>query len=213
MSRDRWNGTPPRGKAPRGSRAGRRDEPNNASKPRMPRHGQRLSAGVLALALISVVMAGCGGGSSTSTTSAAQTASSTPAATVQVAARGFGQILFNSAGRTLYLFSADSGTTSACSHSCAAAWPPLLVTGKPTVGSGGDPSLIGTTKRSNGATQVTYHGHPLYLFADDKKAGDTNGEDVNAFGAPWYVLSPAGGQITGPSIAPGTGSTGPPAGY
>ena len=100
-------------------------------------------------------------------------------------------------GRTLYLFRADSGTNSACSGACAAAWPPLVTPGKLTAGTGVKQSLLGTTKRGNGAEQVTYGGHPLYLFTGDTAAGQTNGQGSGAFGAPWYVLSPTGQQITG----------------
>jgi predicted lipoprotein with Yx(FWY)xxD motif len=56
-------------------------------------------------------------------------------------------------------------------------------------------SLLGTTTRTDGKTEVTYHGHPLYYFKGDSKPGDTNGENVDAFGAEWYVLSPAGDKV------------------
>ena len=57
-------------------------------------------------------------------------------------------------------------------------------------------SLLGTSRRSDGKLQVTYNGHPLYLFARDNGAGQTNDQGVSAFGALWYVLSPAGSAIT-----------------
>jgi hypothetical protein len=63
-------------------------------------------------------------------------------------------------------------------------------------GSGITASKLGTTARSDGKPQVTYNGHPLYTFANDQKAGDTSGQGLNAFGGPWYVLSPAGTAIT-----------------
>jgi len=67
--------------------------------------------------------------------------------------------------------------------------------------------LVGTTPRSDGGPQVTYNGHPLYLFKGDQKAGDANGQGVNAFGAAWYVLSPTGDEITsGASSGGGNGS-------
>jgi predicted lipoprotein with Yx(FWY)xxD motif len=56
-------------------------------------------------------------------------------------------------------------------------------------------SLLSTAVRADGSTQVTYAGHPLYLFTSDQKAGDAKGQGINAFGAPWYVVSPAGMQI------------------
>ena len=65
-------------------------------------------------------------------------------------------------------------------------------------------SKVGTTRRSDGTEQVTYDGHPLYLYVGDQKAGDTNGQGVNAFGALWYALSPSGGTVT----AMGSGSGG-----
>ena len=98
-------------------------------------------------------------------------------------------------GKSLYLFEADSGTQSTCSGACAQAWPPLTTNGAPKAASTASPSLLGTTARSDGTTQVTYSGHPLYHFAGDNKPGDTNGEGSTAFGAGWDVLSPTGGKI------------------
>jgi predicted lipoprotein with Yx(FWY)xxD motif len=153
------------------------------------------SAAVLPLAALA--LGGCGGnGSSASGTTTVTKTSSGSAATVGVASVGLGKILVNSKGRTLYLFKHDSSTTSTCFGACAVNWPPLRVSGKPTLGSGANASLAGTTKRSDGKTQVTYNGHPLYLFSGDNKAGDTNGEGVSAFGGLWYAVSPAGNQIT-----------------
>ena len=86
----------------------------------------------------------------------------------------------------------DSGTASACSGACATAWPPLRATGKPVVGAGLSATKVSTTPRSDGKSQVTYNGHPLYLFVQDKKPGDTNGQGVTAFGAGWFALSTAG---------------------
>jgi predicted lipoprotein with Yx(FWY)xxD motif len=166
-----------------------------------------------------VALAACGssggGGVSSAATSATTSASSSAssgngqsAATVDAANNSLGSILVDQQGRTLYLFAKDSSTTSTCTDACAVAWPPLRSNAQPTVaGSGTDPSLIGTTPRSDGSPQVTYNGHPLYLFKGDQKAGDANGQGVNAFGAAWYALSPTGDQITaGASSAGGNGS-------
>jgi predicted lipoprotein with Yx(FWY)xxD motif len=57
-------------------------------------------------------------------------------------------------------------------------------------------SLLNTTTRRDGTTEVTYAGHPLYYFISDKKAGDVTGQGINAFGARWYVVSPSGMQIS-----------------
>ena len=93
------------------------------------------------------------------------------------------------------LLEKDKGRRSSCSGQCAKFWPPLLTSGKPTAGAGAKASLLGTTRRSNGTMQVTYAGHPLYRFTQDKKSGQTRGEGLNFFGASWYVLSPSGKKI------------------
>lgn len=114
---------------------------------------------------------------------------------VKTGKTGLGRILVNSQGRSLYLFEADKGTRSACYGACAKFWPPLLTTAKPLAAAGVKASLLGTTKRKNGKLQVTYRGHPLYLFVKDTKAGMTAGEDSHAFGAAWFVLAPSGVKI------------------
>ena len=126
----------------------------------------------------------------------AATSSGAESATVDLAKNGLGNVLVDSRGRTLYLFKKDSGTKSACTGACAHFWPPLRATGKPTTGRGVKAAIIGTTKRSDGKPQVTYKGHPLYLFSGDKKAGDTKGEGLTAFGARWFALSSAGTQVS-----------------
>jgi predicted lipoprotein with Yx(FWY)xxD motif len=65
---------------------------------------------------------------------------------------------------------------------------------------------VGSTTRSDGNRQVTYAGHPVYLFSGDQNPGDTNGEGVVAFGASWYAVSPAGDQITAPTSNAGVGN-------
>jgi predicted lipoprotein with Yx(FWY)xxD motif len=117
------------------------------------------------------------------------------AATVKTRHGKLGTFLVDGKGRTLYLFEKDKTKKSRCSGSCAVAWPPLTTTGKPQAAGSAKASLLGTSKRSDGTTQVTYNGHPLYRFVQDKKAGDTKGEGVDAFGAEWYVLSPSGKKI------------------
>ena len=116
--------------------------------------------------------------------------------TVNVRHTRLGRILVDSRGRTLYLFKKDTKRKSRCSGACATFWPPVTVSGKPTTGHGARASKIGTIKRSGGKRQVTYNGHPLYRFVMDKKPGNTNGEGVTAFGARWFVVSPAGKQVS-----------------
>ena len=117
-------------------------------------------------------------------------------ATVAVAANAkLGQILVEGSGRTLYLFLADKGTASACYGSCAAYWPPLLTSGQPQAGSGVNAALLGTTKRNDGSTEVTYAGHPLYYVVTDHNPGDASGQGVVNFGAAWQVVGPDGKPI------------------
>ena len=126
-------------------------------------------------------------------------------AVVSTAKTSLGRIIVKSNGRTLYLFEKDRNGKSACSGQCAAFWPPLITSGKPRVSGGARASLIGTTRRADGRLQVTYNHHPLYTFVKDKKAGQTNGEGVNAFGAVWDAISPAGAKIGKPSTGGGGG--------
>lgn len=103
-------------------------------------------------------------------------------------AQKLGMILVDSNGMTLYDFHKDKGTTSSCYGACAEGWPPMLTEGEPTVGNGATASKLGTTERKDGTMQVTYAGHPLYTFVEDKKPGEANGNDTSAFGAQWYAL-------------------------
>jgi predicted lipoprotein with Yx(FWY)xxD motif len=129
--------------------------------------------------------------------------------TVSVASSGLGKILVGGRGRTLYLFAKDMRGKSMCAGACAASWPPLIASGKPLASGGAKASLLGTTKRADGRLQVTYKHHPLYLFANDATKGQTNGEELDAFGAEWYAVSPAGARIakaaTSKSGAPSSG--------
>ena len=94
-----------------------------------------------------------------------------------------GPILVDGAGLTLYLFTMDTANTSTCYGSCAAIWLPYLTDGTPTAGSGVNAALLSSTTRTDGSSQVTYNGHPLYYFAKDKAPGETTGEGVQNV---WY---------------------------
>ena len=136
---------------------------------------------------------GAYGGAAASTTS---TTGSSATGTVQITAKQsrLGAILATGPNHlTVYMFEADKAGTSACSGACATAWPP--VTGKAQAGTGVSASQLGQITRSDGTKQVTYNGHPLYLFVEDKTPADTNGQGVNAFGAEWFVLSPSGHTV------------------
>ncbi len=174
------------------------------------------------LALLAVMIAGCGssGSSSTSTTSegssnenassessagtkgngygggenksASSESSGGGAAVVSLGHTKAGMVLVDANGMTLYDFHKDKGTTSSCYGPCAEGWPPALTEGEPSVGNGASASKLGTTERKDGTTQITYAGHPLYTFVEDKKPGEANGNDTSAFGGQWYALKGSG---------------------
>ncbi|MFF2361242.1 hypothetical protein ACFVU0_00755 [Streptomyces sp. NPDC058122] len=135
-------------------------------------------------------------GEARSVQAARSAVSASSSATVSATSGPLGKILVNSKGHTLYLFQSDKTDKSTCNGDCAKAWPPLKAHGKPTAGTGVNSKLLSTITRSDGSKQVTYKGHPLYTFIDDTKAGQTNGQGLDAFGAKWYVLGTDGKEIT-----------------
>jgi predicted lipoprotein with Yx(FWY)xxD motif len=96
---------------------------------------------------------------------------------------------------TVYLFEGDKGAASSCAGACAAVWPPVTTSGAAVVHGAAMSADLGTIKRSDGTTQVTYKGHPLYFFAKDKDSGDAYGQGVHGFGSDWYVLKPSGSKV------------------
>ena len=116
-------------------------------------------------------------------------------AKIAVGRSSLGRILVTRQGRSVYLFEKDHRKASTCYGACAGEWPPVTTSGAPIAAKGVVDAMLGTRKRKNGTLQVTYNGHPLYTYAGDAKAGQTNGEGSNAFGGAWYVLSPAGKKI------------------
>jgi predicted lipoprotein with Yx(FWY)xxD motif len=164
-----------------------------------------------AAAALALAIAGCGGGSDSTSSSAASTdaagadsgKSVEPVKAAPNAEKGtvfvslgnvsdLGMVLVNSQGMTLYDFQKDDGTESSCYGECAGFWPPLLTKGEPQPSNGADASLLGTTERKDGTTQVTYDGHPLYTFVEDTKPGEANGNDLDKFGGEWYALNSQG---------------------
>ena len=152
-----------------------------------------------------LVLAACGGSSTSSSSgsgstpsygaakpSTSNTSNSSGTASVSTKTSALGTFLVDGNGRALYLWDADHGSKSTCSGACAQAWPPVTTTGTPKASGAVKASLLGTTKRADGSSEVTYAGHPLYTFAGDTQAGQTNGQGSNGFGAPWWVVTPAG---------------------
>jgi predicted lipoprotein with Yx(FWY)xxD motif len=167
----------------------------------------------LPLAALALVTAGCSSGSSSGTSAAAGTATTTSSTATATASampgstasgstlmlktdKGSAGIwLTDSAGRTLYLYTHDKGTTSECYSACAKAWPPLLTTGPVTIsGQYTVQSDLGTTTRTDGTKQVTYGGHPLYYFEGDTAPGQTKGQGV---GGVWFLIGPVANVMNG----------------
>lgn len=166
-----------------------------------------------ALLVLVLVAAACGGDdaegdaagaaqTAAPTTEAPTTAAPTTAApettraptagmTVALAESGLGEILVDGDGNTLYLFVPDAQGASTCYDGCAEAWPPLV--GEVTAGDGVDGGLLASVARDDGTEQATFNGWPLYYFANDAAAGDTNGQGLNDV---WYVLNATGDAIS-----------------
>jgi len=159
----------------------------------------RMLLALPAVAAAAAVLAACGssgtssaGGGSTSTGSpAAATAGSLKTATI-----GGATLLIDAKGFAVYSFAPDTMTKSDCDGACAAAWPP--VKGPVTAGAGLTGQL-GTIKRSDGSTQATYNGHPLYTFVKDTGPGTDTGNGLDAFGGLWHALTASGSAAPAPA--------------
>jgi predicted lipoprotein with Yx(FWY)xxD motif len=167
----------------------------------------RAARALVTIAGIAVTAAACGGSSSgggTQTVNPGSGGSSSAAAAVTTHSGPDGAYLTDGKGRTLYIFDKDKGTTSTCSGDCAKEWPPFTTSGTPTATGSATGSMVATTDRSDGTTQVTYAGHPLYYFADDESTGDMKGQGENDFGGLWTAVTPEGAALTAsqPSSSP-----------
>jgi predicted lipoprotein with Yx(FWY)xxD motif len=125
----------------------------------------------------------------------ASVSSSRPGATVKVTRSQYGSVLVDKSGRALYLFTRDRTSVSQCYGACADRWPPFLTGGVPMPGTGAQANLLGRTRRREGSTQVTYHGHPLYYYIGDRRPGQVLCQDVEEFGGRWYVLTRRGSAV------------------
>jgi predicted lipoprotein with Yx(FWY)xxD motif len=129
------------------------------------------------------------------TTEPAAPASAGPGATINTGDSQFGDVLFDGDNQAIYYFDKESGSNSECYGECAEAWPPVLTEGAPVAGGGAQPELLGTTKRDDGTTQVTYHGHPLYLYAHEGP-NQVTCHDVSEFGGLWLAVLPTGEAVS-----------------
>jgi predicted lipoprotein with Yx(FWY)xxD motif len=127
-------------------------------------------------------------------------APATPEPTINVVSNGkLGKILVGDKGMTLYIFTKDTPDKSNCTGDCLKKWFPLKTLGKPSLGAGIDASLISTASLPDGSMVLTYNKMPLYYFAGDTKAGDTNGEGV---GGVWFVITSQGKVVPVPAPIP-----------
>lgn len=194
-----------------------------SSRPRWKGHTMRRTPAQLVVATAAtVVLAACGspGGYGSSAQAGASTTSGGDSGGPETIGTGTGTAgthLTADQGRAVYLFDADTSGTSTCTGPCAQAWPPVLTRGAAKASGAATAGDLGTVQRADGTTQVTYHGHPLYYYADDKDAADTYGEGSKAFGATWWLVSPDGTALTShasssagnsPSTSPSNGSGG-----
>ena len=165
----------------------------------------RTHARLIALAIgLTAVIAACSSSGATTAPSAAAAAPSAAApsaaapsaapatgATVVLADSALGKILTDPSGKTLYMFMKDEGGTPSCYKDCATNWPAYTVTGSASAGDGVT-AAVATVARTDGGNQVKAGEYPLYFFAADKAAGDTNGQGV---GGIWYVVGADGEPI------------------
>jgi predicted lipoprotein with Yx(FWY)xxD motif len=164
-------------------------------------------ASLAAIAVLAI--AGCGGDDDDSDTEAADVATETEAATteaaptkpaagtgttIKVADSEFGKVLFDGDDGAIYLFDKETSTKPDCYGACAEAWPPVVTEGAPQAGAGADAAKLGTAKRTDGTTQVTYNGHPLYYYVDDGP-GEIGCHNVEEFGGLWLVVDPSGNAV------------------
>ena len=161
------------------------------------------ATGVLALVAAACSASSTGGSpaASAAAPSAAASAASSGAAgavyEVDVATGTVGKFLTGEDGKTLYVFTADSANKNTCTGTCATNWPAFTLDAGESVKAGdGVTGTLTTFSNSDGKMQVAINGLPLYYFAKDAKAGDTNGQGI---GGKWFVANPAG---TAPSAAP-----------
>ena len=103
----------------------------------------------------------------------------------------FGTMLFDNKGQAIYIWELEESTKAECYNECAKAWPPVLTDGAPRATGSVSNELLGTTQRTDGGTQVTYNGHPLYYYAHEK-AGEVKCHNVSTHGGLWWVIQPSG---------------------
>jgi predicted lipoprotein with Yx(FWY)xxD motif len=176
--------------------------------------GLRLLYGSLVLGAATTVAA-CGSSSSSGTAASSPSgaaAGTSPSAAVTISAKsvpGFGTVLINGQGRTLYMLTSEKGGKITCTdeNGCTKAWPDTELPKGMTAakaGSGVQPSLLGTVKAASGSLYVTYNHWPLYTFSGDSGPGAVKGQGITSFGGTWYVLNTSGNPVTSSHPQSGT---------
>jgi predicted lipoprotein with Yx(FWY)xxD motif len=169
---------------------------------------QLAAAGLAALALAAAACGSsspAGSGASPSAAAPASAGGGSSGATVKTAKIGSVTVLTNAKGLTLYSFVPDTPTQSKCNGSCAHFWPP--VRGPVTAGAGVTGKL-GTIKRSDGSTQATYNGHPLYTYVGDTAPGQNKGNGLNLSGGVWHEVTASGAAAPAPAASQGSSGGG-----
>ena len=110
---------------------------------------------------------------------------------VKTGSSEFGTMLFDRSGQAIYLFAKEKSSKPECYGACAEAWPPVLTEGRPQARGDTRSELLGTTRRTDGSTQVTYKGHPLYLYAHEGK-NEVLCHNITEYGGLWLVVTPKG---------------------
>ena len=170
------------------------------ARPRARNRRLRMLLALLAAAAAAAVLAACSSGTSSSGGSSSSSVSAS-AGSLKTASVGGATVLTNAKGFTLYAFAPDTSTKSNCNGACAQNWPP--VNGPATAA--GVKGTFGTIKRSTGATQATFDGHPVYTFVGDKAPGQANGNGLTAFGGQWHEVTTSGSAAPAGSSSSGSG--------
>jgi predicted lipoprotein with Yx(FWY)xxD motif len=158
----------------------------------------RAVAALAASGAAALLLSACGGGSGGNGASggSSPSGSAKPAVgKISVGSTSAGNVLVDAKGMTLYAFAPDSRGHSTCSGSCAAYWPPVSGKDAKAGATGKVTAHLGSIKRSDGSTQLTVDGYPMYTYVGDSAAGQDKGQGQNSSGGLWWVVSPTGSWI------------------
>ena len=175
------------------------------SRQRITRRPARLRIVLVlaAAAAAAAVLAACSSSGSSGGTSGSSSPVAASSSTLKTAKIGGVTVLTNGKGFTLYSFAPDTSTKSNCNGACAKFWPPV----KGPASASGVKGTFATIKRSDGATQATFDGHPLYTYVGDHAPGQAKGNGLNLSGGVWHEVTTSGTAPSGGS-SPGSGGGG-----